>query len=119
MSEGPSHGLQLREELEARTSDTRPLNLDQVYTLLQRLERDGLVQSDGAAADGPQKEFRITADGQWELAGWLRASPALASPPHAELAIKILVALLSSGGSHRPAADQPGRAELVGVSGRR
>jgi DNA-binding PadR family transcriptional regulator len=97
LSEGPSHGLQLREELEARTSATRPLNLGQVHTMLQRLERDGLVESDGAAADGPQKEFRITADGQRELAGWLRVSPELASPPHAELAIKILVALWVPG----------------------
>ena len=97
LSEGPSHSLQLREELGARTSETRPLNLGRVVTLLQRLERDGLVESDGAAAGGPQQEFRITADGQRELAGWLRASPELDSPPHAELAIKILVALWVPG----------------------
>ena len=34
-----------------------PLNTGQVYTTLQRLERDGLVESDDAE-DGPQKGFR-------------------------------------------------------------
>ena len=41
-----------------------PLNVGQVYTTLQRLERDGLVESDGSADEGPQKGFRITAPGR-------------------------------------------------------
>ena len=48
LSEGPKYGLQLREEFEARTGEVWPLNVGQVYTTLQRLERDGLV----AALDG-------------------------------------------------------------------
>ena len=44
-----------------------PLNVGQVYTTLQRLERDGLVESDDAGEDGPQKGFRITAEGVAEL----------------------------------------------------
>jgi DNA-binding PadR family transcriptional regulator len=43
LSEGPKYGLQLREEFEARTGEVWPLNVGQVYTTLQRLERDGLV----------------------------------------------------------------------------
>ena len=93
LSEGPKYGLQLREEFEARTGEVWPLNVGQVYTTLQRLERDGLVESDDAAADGPQKVFRITADGRDELAGWLRTPPDLTSPPRDELVIKVLVAL--------------------------
>jgi len=61
LSEGPKYGLQLREEFEAGTGEVWPLNVGQVYTTLQRLERDGLVESDGDAQDGPQKGFRITA----------------------------------------------------------
>ena len=64
LSEGPKYGLQLREEFEDRTGEVWPLNVGQVYTTLQRLERDGLVESDDTAADGPQKAFRITADGR-------------------------------------------------------
>ena len=61
LSEGPKYGLQLREEFEARTGEVWPLNVGQVYTTLQRLERDGLVESEGAGEAGPQKAFRITA----------------------------------------------------------
>jgi DNA-binding PadR family transcriptional regulator len=97
LSEGPKYGLRLREEFEARTGEVWPLNVGQVYTTLQRLERDGLVESDGSSEDGPQKSFRITADGERELAGWLRTPPDLTSPPRDELVIKVLVALRVAG----------------------
>jgi DNA-binding PadR family transcriptional regulator len=97
LSEGPKYGLQLREEFEARTGEVWPLNVGQVYTTLQRLERDGLVESDGSEDDGPQKGFRITAEGEEELAGWLRTPPDLASPPRDELVMKVLVAMQVPG----------------------
>jgi DNA-binding PadR family transcriptional regulator len=93
LSEGPKYGLQLREEFEARTGEIWPLNVGQVYTTLQRLERDGLVESDGSGEAGPQKGFRITAEGKQELASWLRTPPDLSSPPRDELVMKVLVAL--------------------------
>ena len=93
LSEGPKYGLQLREEFEARTGEVWPLNVGQVYTTLQRLERDGLVMSDGTGDDGPQKGFRITPDGEQELARWLRTPPDLSSPPRDELVMKVLVAI--------------------------
>ena len=97
LSEGPKYGLQLREEFEARTGEVWPLNVGQVYTTLQRLERDGLVESDDAAQDGPQKAFRITADGETELAGWLRTPPDMSAPPRDELVMKVLVAMRVPG----------------------
>jgi len=97
LSDGPKYGLQLRQEFEARTGEVWPLNVGQVYTTLQRLERDGLVESDGATDDGPQKAFRITGDGERELADWLRTPPDLSSPPRDELVIKVLVALTLPG----------------------
>ena len=102
LSEGPKYGLQLREVFEARTGEVWPLNVGQVYTTLQRLERDGLVESDDTADDGPQKAFRITAEGAAELDAWLRTPPDLAAPPRDELVMKILVAL------RVPGADVPG-----------
>jgi DNA-binding PadR family transcriptional regulator len=101
LSEGPKYGLQLREEFEARTGEVWPLNVGQVYTTLQRLERDGLVESDGTEdagpQNGPQKGFRITRDGTDELARWLRTPPDLASPPRDELVMKVLVAVRVPG----------------------
>src|SRR5256885_5733009 len=96
LSEGPKYGLQLRQEFEARTGEVWPLNVGQVYTTLQRLERDGLVESDDAGSDGPQKGFRITAAGQGELMEWLR-TPGDDLPPRDELVIKVLVALTVPG----------------------
>ena len=98
LSEGPKYGLRLREEFEAGTGEVWPLNIGQVYTTLQRLERDGLIESDGDDdRDSPQKRFKITAEGQDELAAWLRTPPDMSSPPRDELVIKVLVALRLPG----------------------
>jgi DNA-binding PadR family transcriptional regulator len=97
LSEGPKYGLQLREEFEARTGEVWPLNVGQVYTTLQRLERDGLVESDDADTEGPQKGFRITAAGREDLDEWLRTPSEMASPPRDELVMKVLVALRVPG----------------------
>ena len=92
LSEGPKYGLQLRHEFEARTGEVWPLNVGQVYTTLQRLERDGMVESDDEP-DGPQKGYSITSDGTRELKAWLRSPPEIAQPPRDELLIKVLVAV--------------------------
>jgi DNA-binding PadR family transcriptional regulator len=92
LTEGSKYGLQLRHEFEQRTGEVWPLNVGQVYTTLQRLERDGLIESDGEGEAGPQKSFRLTAEGSVELDAWLRTPPDLGSPPRDELVIKVLVA---------------------------
>jgi len=92
LSEGPKYGLRLQSEFESRTGDVWPLNVGQVYTTLQRLERDGLVEADGDG-ERSQKRYRITAAGAQELAGWLRTPTELVPPPRDELVIKVLVAL--------------------------
>jgi DNA-binding PadR family transcriptional regulator len=97
LSEGPKYGLQLRQEFEATTGEVWPLNIGQVYTTLQRLERDGLVESDDSGGDERQKGFRITPEGQTDLAQWLRTPPDLTSPPRDELVIKVLSAMRVPG----------------------
>jgi DNA-binding PadR family transcriptional regulator len=111
LSEGPKYGLQLREEFEARTGEVWPLNVGQVYTTLQRLERDGLVESEGVD-DGPQKAFQITESGTAELADWLRTPPDLSSPPRDELVMKVLVAIRLPG-TNVPGLIQEHRRYLV------
>ena len=95
LSDGAKYGLQLRQEFEARTGEVWPLNVGQVYTTLQRLERDGLVESD-EAEEGPQKRYQITAGGTDELHAWL-VTPSDAGPPREELVIKVMVALAVPG----------------------
>jgi DNA-binding PadR family transcriptional regulator len=91
LADGPKFGLRLQQEFEERTGEVWPLNVGQVYTTLQRLERDGLVESDHG--EGPQKDFRITSEGQRELETWLRTPPEADAPPRDELVIKVLVAI--------------------------
>ena len=64
LSEGPKYGLRLQQEFEERTGEVWPLNVGQVYITLQRLERDGLVESDDEREAGPQKRFTITPAGR-------------------------------------------------------
>ncbi len=97
LSEGPVYGPQLREEFEARTGGMRSLNAGQVHGALARLERDGLVESGGTQAAGPQKGFRITADGAAELAAWLGTPPDFAAPPDDQMTAKVLAALRVPG----------------------
>src|SRR6266545_4948861 len=99
LSEGPKYGLQLRQEFEARTGEVWPLNVGQVYTTLQRLERDRLVEAYGedSETEGSQKGFRITEAGASELDEWLRTPPESVPPPRDELVIKVLVALTVPG----------------------
>jgi DNA-binding PadR family transcriptional regulator len=96
LTEGPKHGLRLQNEFESRTGEVWPLNVGQVYTTLQRLERDGLVASEGDG-ERSRKRYTITAAGSQELAEWLRTPPDLVPPPRDELVIKVLVALQIPG----------------------
>jgi DNA-binding PadR family transcriptional regulator len=70
LSEEPKYGLQLRGEFEAHTGEVWPLDVGQVYTTLQRLERDGLVAAVGdeeSAEPGPQADQTATSAGPESL----------------------------------------------------
>jgi DNA-binding PadR family transcriptional regulator len=97
LSDGPKYGLRLQSEFESRTGEVWPLNVGQVYTTLQRLERDGLVEADAGESERSRKRYRITSTGDRELADWLRTPPDLVPPPRDELVIKVLVALQVPG----------------------
>lgn len=62
LQERPRYGYQLRSEFQDRTGAAWPLNIGQVYTTLERLERDGLVRKE-PGADGGQVVYSITDEG--------------------------------------------------------
>jgi DNA-binding PadR family transcriptional regulator len=97
LREGPKYGMRLQSEFEARTGEVWPLNVGQVYTTLQRLERDGLVVTHDGESERSRKRYRITSAGERELAEWLRTPSELVPPPRDELLIKVLVALQVPG----------------------
>jgi DNA-binding PadR family transcriptional regulator len=97
LNEGPKYGLQLQQEFEASTSEVWPLNIGQVYSTLQRLERDGLIVQVENGSPPSQKGFQSTEIGEKEIFEWLQTPPAAEPPPRDELVIKILVALQVPG----------------------
>lgn len=96
LEQGPMYGYQLRTEFERRTGATWPLNIGQVYTTLTRLERDGMVASDGVDDEG-HVVHRITEAGRAEVQDWFATPVARTQPPRDELAIKLALAVTVPG----------------------
>ncbi len=91
LAEGDMYGYQLRTTFEQRTGATWPLNIGQVYTTLNRLERDGLVEEHG---DGEgHQTYRITDAGREEVRRWFVTPVSRTSAPRDELAIKLALAV--------------------------
>ena len=88
--EGPRHGYQLKSEFEAATGGVWPLNVGQVYTTLDRLERDGLIDHEG---DEARKTYRLTREGEKALGAWWEAVGIDEPPPRDELMLKVLMAI--------------------------
>ena len=91
LAEAPTHGYQLKTDFERRTANQWALNIGQVYTTLQRLERDGLVSA--TEPDGDRHEYRITAVGRQQLEEWFITPVVPEGPPRDELTIKVLLAV--------------------------
>ena len=96
LEQGPMYGYQLRVEFENRTGSTWPLNVGQVYTTLNRLERDGFVEGEGVDDEG-HVVYRITDTGRSEVAAWFTTPVARTQPPRDELAIKLALAVTVPG----------------------
>lgn len=92
----PMYGYQLRAEFERATGSTWPLNIGQVYTTLGRLERDGLVEAQGADDEGRQR-YALTDAGSAAVETWFAAPVTLGDRPRDELAIKLALAATTPG----------------------
>jgi DNA-binding PadR family transcriptional regulator len=91
--ERPRNGHQLKIEFESATGAVWPLNVGQVYTTLERLERDGLVVRTIDDEPAAQKRYELTPAGREELAAWWSMVPADEPPPRDELMLKVLFAM--------------------------
>lgn len=95
LAEQPSHAYQLKQDFERRTGGTWPLNIGQVWTTLQRLLRDGLVEA--APSDADVERFRLTVAGRAEADAWWARPVERGAPARDELAIKIALAVTAPG----------------------
>jgi DNA-binding PadR family transcriptional regulator len=85
---GPAYGYQLHAEIVERTRRRTPLNAGQVYSTLDRLARDGMLQPAGTTHDGlPLYELTDT--------GRADAARALSSPRGADFAAMVDHVLLA------------------------
>ncbi len=97
LAEGDSYGARLRADFEERTGGTWPLNVGQVYTTLERLVRDGLVEQTGDADTEGRIGYRLTPAGHTELGTWWTTPVDRTSTPRDELTIKLALAVTAPG----------------------
>jgi DNA-binding PadR family transcriptional regulator len=90
LTDGPRHGYQIKTAFESATGGVWSLNVGQVYTTLDRLHRDGLVDIDDG---GGQKRYSLTAGGREALGAWWSAVPTEEPPPRDALLLKVLLAV--------------------------
>lgn len=96
----PQHGYALKLAFEAATGGAWELNVGQVYGVLQRLERDGLVALDGE--EQGRKRYRLTEAGRERLRRWLVDEPVEHTvATRDELAMKVLLAERTSAAGAR------------------
>lgn len=96
LAQGPCYGYQLRSEFERRTGSSSALNVGQIYSTLERLERDGLV-SRGAADEAGHVYWQITDAGRGEARAWLASAVERNAGTRDELAIKLALAATLPG----------------------
>lgn len=90
LADGPVHGYQLKKAVEALTADLWSINDGQIYTTIQRLERDGLVRT---SDEEGQRVVELSEAGRRHLDAWFDETRAPAVGERDELTIKIALAL--------------------------
>ncbi|MFC6357174.1 PadR family transcriptional regulator [Luethyella okanaganae] len=99
LSRRPSTTYQLRKDFDLTTSQTWPLNIGQVSTTLQRLQRDGLVVRDGGDTSDPAsaEPWHLTSRGRDEVEQWWRSPVSREHRGRDELIIKLALAVVVPG----------------------
>ena len=94
----PLHGYEVKNRFEAMLGGTWDVNIGQIYTTLQRLERDGLVRPVGRRGDRGKQSYELSPEGQKALDGWL-ATPDLGPQQlHEDIYVKLLLATRLANG---------------------
>ncbi|MCL6471386.1 MAG: PadR family transcriptional regulator [Firmicutes bacterium] len=73
LSKKPFHGYDLKQEIEAELGANWSINYGQIYSTLDRLERDGFIVQSGivTVSNAPERKlYTITPAGQDELNKW-------------------------------------------------
>jgi DNA-binding PadR family transcriptional regulator len=103
----PLHGYEVKNRFEAMLGGTWDVNIGQIYTTLQRLERDGLVRPVGPRGDRGKLLYELSPEGKKALGDWL-AEPDLGPQQlHEDIYVKLLLATrIANGDLHQMLARQ-------------
>src|ERR1700693_1440837 len=71
LAEQPLHGYEVKTRFEEMLGGTWEVNIGQIYTTLQRLERDRLVEPAGERGERGKHAYTLTEHGQTALHDWL------------------------------------------------
>ncbi|HLZ23285.1 MAG TPA: helix-turn-helix transcriptional regulator [Ktedonobacterales bacterium] len=91
LAEEALHGYEVKSRFEAMLGGTWEVNVGQVYTTLQRLERDGLVEATGERGDRGKQAYQLTRSGREELYRWLDEPQPEPQQLHDELFVKLML----------------------------
>lgn len=93
---GSEYGYNLKNNWDQWFKESKPIAFGQIYATLSRLNRDGLITTDGSeAGDGPaRKRYKITKQGREEVDRWLFTPQAPSASAQAEIFAKTIIALM-------------------------
>ena len=112
LAEEPLHGYEVKNRFEAMLGGTWEVNIGQVYTTLQRLERDGLVRPVGSRGDRGKLLYELLEPGRTALNAWLSAPDQGPQRLHEEFYVKLLLATRLANGDLGPLLARQKRAYL-------
>ncbi len=99
LAEEPLHGYEVKNRFEAMLGGTWEVNIGQIYTTLQRLERDGLVRPVGPRGDRGKLLYELSPEGQKALEDWLAQPDSGPQQLHEDIYVKLLLATRVANGN--------------------
>ncbi|HKV83047.1 MAG TPA: helix-turn-helix transcriptional regulator [Ktedonobacterales bacterium] len=91
LTEESLHGYEVKQRFEAMLGGTWEVNIGQVYSTLQRVERDGFVETVGERGDRGKQAYQLTTEGRRALEEWLAQPEAEPQELRQELFVKLLL----------------------------
>jgi DNA-binding PadR family transcriptional regulator len=96
--EQPLHGYEVKNRFEAMLGGTWDVNIGQIYTTLQRLERDGLVRPVGRRGERGKQSYELSPEGRKALLRWLAEPDSGPQSLHEDIYVKLLLATRIANG---------------------
>jgi DNA-binding PadR family transcriptional regulator len=112
LAEESLHGYEVKNRFEAMLGGTWEVNIGQIYTTLQRLERDGLVRPIGERGDRGKLAYELTEQGRDALETWLAQPESGPQELREEIYVKLLLAARVANGDLGPLLSRQKRAYL-------